>query len=264
MPVPWNEAASVFLQDGVLGRRSRRMRGLAVVGAPPRQTTLHSQKGFPVCGIPFFSVLLSVLVLPRPCASCSELDKFERWVDDFMSFCEKGAYEGTPQDGQKVDWFADCDWVTCECLWQSLKVPVPTDEVTECYETGMRSGRISLEHQQFTLAILEKCRMRTEVLSAPCAVCDQYSAERPECYNGTAIRTVAPASMRGGGTNQDQGSLGGSSPTQRPIATAAARRRWGMSSDGGSFLAWAVLLLSFLAAPGLLSSLQKEPAVWRW
>jgi len=197
---------------------------------------------FPSCSRRLLAFLTLSAFLSRPCFGCSQMKKFTRWVDDFMNMCEDTAYEGTPRHGQKpLDWFADCEWVTCECLWQSLKVPVATNEVTACYEQGMKDGKITKEHQQFTLAILEKCRRRTEVLSEPCAVCDQYSAERPECYNGTAIRTPSPASMRGGG----ESALGGSEPTKQPAeATAGASRRWSMV---GMSMVMSLPLLGFLA-----------------
>lgn len=165
----------------------------------------------------FLAPLLILSLLYPGCQGCSELDKFAHWIDEFMKFCEKGAYdERSPQAGQPVDWFANCDWVTCECLWQSLKVPVPTDEVTMCFEQGMRLERITQEHQQFTLAILEKFRTTTELLSEPCAVCDQYAPERPQCSNGTTLRTRPPVAG-------SSGKLGASAPTGRPIATAGAR-----------------------------------------
>ena len=40
--------------------------------------------------------------------------------------------------------FESCSWVSCKCLWQALKVPVPNEEVSVCFEHGLRQDRIQV------------------------------------------------------------------------------------------------------------------------
>lgn len=107
-------------------------------------------------------------------ATCSDLVRYVQWVEEFASVCHPG--EGR-------NYFADCEWVTCDCLWGSLSAPVPDNEVVACFEQGMKVERISKGAQQFTYALMQTCRARTLFLSQPCGECDQYRAERSECQD---------------------------------------------------------------------------------
>lgn len=83
--------------------------------------------------IVLFVLSISFFLKEAAADPCSDLDRFVYWINEMKTACstETRSYK-------QMDWFASCDWVTCECLYQALKVPVPVGEVTDCYQEGMK------------------------------------------------------------------------------------------------------------------------------
>jgi len=86
-------------------------------------------------------------------------------------------------------WFASCDWVRCECLWEALIAPVPADELAPCFRQALSLDRLSQDTQWFVTALMRTCRHHTDLLSQPCGVCDKYKASRT--CPGLVINTTA-------------------------------------------------------------------------
>lgn len=108
---------------------------------------------------------------------CSDMDRFVRWMEEFMKSC---------QTSQEMAWFESCAWVTCPCLQRALLVPVPNEEIEPCLTQGMELSPpvVTLEHEEFLYAMMRVCWARTEDLAQPCGPCDMYRIERDECNLG--------------------------------------------------------------------------------
>lgn len=124
---------------------------------------------------------------------CSQLDKYVLWIEEFMEECA----EHPAVSAQDGGWFDTCSWVECKCLWHALKVPVPNEEISICFEHGLRLERVQTAHQQFILAMMNTCAARTTELSAPCGECDAYRSQRAECdhlnYDPPALPSGDPS-----------------------------------------------------------------------
>mmetsp|Transcript_35679 Transcript_35679/g.93317 ORF Transcript_35679/g.93317 Transcript_35679/m.93317 type:complete len:131 (+) Transcript_35679:73-465(+) len=95
-----------------------------------------------------------------------------------------------------AEWFDSCDWVSCDCLWQSLDAPVPNSEIVGCMEQGMAENKVTRAHQQFTYGLMKSCEAQTRQLAQPCGACDKYSGKRPACdttpKNDSSIELIRP------------------------------------------------------------------------
>jgi len=142
--------------------------------------------------------------------------------------------------------------VSCECLWEALLAPVPTDELAPCFHQVRAANLLTKDAQWFLTALMRTCRGHTDQLSVPCGLCDKYREHR-DCSQEAALEANMSANTSGSNSSANEA-------TAEANTTAGANSSAGGAANGTGTRRLEVLL----DAAGWRGLETEAAASWSW